>query len=44
MKALITGAAGFIGGHLAAELLGIGDAFEFVPKGVHGTLAVGVGL
>jgi acetyltransferase-like isoleucine patch superfamily enzyme len=30
--------------HLAAELLGIADEFVFVPKGVHRTRAVGVGL
>ena len=30
--------------HLAAELLGIADAFAFVPKGVHRTQAVGLGL
>ena len=30
--------------HLAAKLLGIDDAFVFVPKGVHRTQAVGLGL
>lgn len=30
--------------HLAAKLLGIEDAFPFVPKGVHRTEAVGLGL
>jgi len=30
--------------HLAAELLGIADSFVFVPKGVHRTRAVGMGL
>jgi hypothetical protein len=30
--------------HLAAELLGIADVFVFVPKGVHRTKAVGLGL
>ena len=30
--------------HLAAELLGIADEFAFVPKGVHRTQAVGLGL
>ena len=30
--------------HLAAKLLGIEDAFVFVPKGVHRTQAVGLGL
>ncbi|WP_375600313.1 acyltransferase [Devosia sp. Naph2] len=30
--------------HLAAKLLGEEDAFPFVPKGVHRTLAVGMGL
>jgi acetyltransferase-like isoleucine patch superfamily enzyme len=30
--------------HLAAELLGIADSFVFVPKGVHRTRAVGLGL
>jgi len=30
--------------HLAAALLGIEDAFAFVPKGVHRTRAVGLGL
>ena len=30
--------------HLAAELLGIADRFAFVPKGVHRTRAVGLGL
>ncbi|MDP2781950.1 DapH/DapD/GlmU-related protein [Devosia sp.] len=30
--------------HLAAALLGIADAFSFVPKGVHRTKAVGLGL
>lgn len=30
--------------HLAADLLGIADSFAFVPKGVHRTKAVGLGL
>ncbi|WP_108397016.1 acyltransferase [Devosia submarina] len=30
--------------HLAAELLGIAGEFSFVPKGVHRTQAVGLGL
>ncbi len=30
--------------HLAADLLGMADAFAFVPKGVHRTRAVGLGL
>lgn len=30
--------------HLAADLLGIADSFAFVPKGVHRTRAVGLGL
>ena len=30
--------------HLSAKLLGIEDAFPFVPKGVHRTEAVGLGL
>ncbi|WP_224703407.1 acyltransferase [Devosia aquimaris] len=30
--------------HLAAKLLGIADDFAFVPKGVHRTQAVGLGL
>lgn len=30
--------------HLSAKLLGIEDAFAFVPKGVHRTEAVGLGL
>lgn len=30
--------------HLAAALLGIADGFAFVPKGVHRTKAVGLGL
>ena len=30
--------------HLAADLLGIADEFAFVPKGVHRTQAVGLGL
>ena len=30
--------------HLAAKLLGLADAFPFVPKGVHRTEAVGLGL
>ena len=30
--------------HLAADLLGLADAFVFVPKGVHRTQAVGLGL
>jgi hypothetical protein len=30
--------------HLAAELLGIAGTFAFVPKGVHRTRAVGLGL
>jgi acetyltransferase-like isoleucine patch superfamily enzyme len=30
--------------HLAADLLGIADDFVFVPKGVHRTRAVGLGL
>ena len=30
--------------HLAAALLGIADSFAFVPKGVHRTRAVGLGL
>lgn len=30
--------------HLAAELLGAASAFAFVPKGVHRTQAVGLGL
>ena len=30
--------------HLAAEMLGLADAFPFVPKGVHRTRAVGLGL
>ncbi|MDB5613566.1 MAG: acyltransferase, partial [Devosia sp.] len=30
--------------HLAADLLGIVDRFAFVPKGVHRTRAVGLGL
>lgn len=30
--------------HLAAELLGLADAFAFVPRGVHRTRAVGLGL
>ncbi|KRA46181.1 acyltransferase [Devosia sp. Root635] len=30
--------------HLAAELLGIAEDFAFVPKGVHRTQAVGLGL
>jgi acetyltransferase-like isoleucine patch superfamily enzyme len=30
--------------HLAADLLGIADSFVFVPKGVHRTRAVGLGL
>jgi acetyltransferase-like isoleucine patch superfamily enzyme len=30
--------------HLAADLLGIADEFAFVPKGVHRTRAVGLGL
>lgn len=30
--------------HLAAKLLGLDDAFPFVPRGVHRTEAVGLGL
>jgi hypothetical protein len=30
--------------HLAAELLGLADSFAFVPKGVHRTQPVGLGL
>jgi len=30
--------------HLAAKLLGLDEAFAFVPKGVHRTRAVGLGL
>lgn len=30
--------------HLAADLLGLADQFAFVPKGVHRTRAVGLGL
>ena len=30
--------------HLAADLLGLADAFPFVPKGVQRTRAVGMGL
>lgn len=30
--------------HLAAKLLGLADAFPFVPKGVHRTQAVGLGI
>ena len=30
--------------HLSAKLLGIEDAFPFVPRGVHRTEAVGLGL
>jgi hypothetical protein len=30
--------------HLAADLLGLAGAFAFVPKGVHRTRAVGLGL
>ncbi|MHA6691025.1 acyltransferase [Devosia sp. A449] len=30
--------------HLAADLLGLADKFAFVPKGVHRTRAVGLGL
>lgn len=30
--------------HLSAKLLGVEDAFPFVPKGVHRTEAVGLGL
>lgn len=30
--------------HLAAKLLGLADAFRFVPKGVHRTQAVGLGI
>lgn len=30
--------------HLAADLLGLADEFVFVPKGVHRTKAVGLGL
>ena len=30
--------------HLAADLLGLSDQFAFVPKGVHRTKAVGLGL
>lgn len=30
--------------HLAADLLGIAEGFDFVPKGVHRTRAVGLGL
>ncbi|KKB13135.1 hexapeptide transferase [Devosia geojensis] len=30
--------------HLAADLLGLADAFPFVPKGVHRTRPVGMGL
>ena len=30
--------------HLAADLLGLADEFAFVPKGVHRTRAVGLGL
>lgn len=30
--------------HLAADLLGLADSFAFVPKGVHRTRAVGLGL
>ena len=30
--------------HLAADLLGIAGDFAFVPKGVHRTRAVGLGL
>ncbi|HEV7346192.1 MAG TPA: acyltransferase [Devosia sp.] len=30
--------------HLAADLLGLGDQFAFVPKGVHRIRAVGLGL
>lgn len=30
--------------HLAADLLGLADNFAFVPKGVHRTRAVGLGL
>jgi hypothetical protein len=30
--------------HLAADFLGLSDRFAFIPKGVHRTAAVGLGL
>lgn len=30
--------------HIAADLLGFADEFAFVPKGIHRTQAVGMGL
>jgi hypothetical protein len=30
--------------HLAADMLGLADRFAFVPRGVHRTRAVGLGL